>query len=69
MNLGRVDPLDILTAEEQARIDKLLALRSEVEVRKGLLESVLARYAAAASIVSIDGDSDMENMEVDGFGG
>jgi hypothetical protein len=62
----RVDPcpaLDVLTAKEQGRIDKLVALRTEVEIRRGLLESVLARYAAAVSVVSIDGDSDIENMD------
>jgi hypothetical protein len=37
MNLGRVDPLAVLTADEQARIDRLVSLRSEVEIRKGLL--------------------------------
>jgi hypothetical protein len=66
INLMWVDPLDILTVNEQERIDKLLALRSELEVRQSLLESVLARYAAAASVVSIDGDSDIENVDVGG---
>jgi hypothetical protein len=61
-----IDPLDILTVNEQERIDKLLALRSEMEVRQSLLDSVLARYAAAASVVSIDGDSNIENVDVGG---
>jgi hypothetical protein len=55
MNMERVDSLEVLTAEHQARIDKLLALRSEVEIRATLLESALGRYAAAASIGSITG--------------
>lgn len=63
INLERVNPLDVLTAEYQARIDKLLALRSEVEIRASLLESVLGRYAAASSIVSIDGDSNIEMVD------
>jgi Domain of unknown function (DUF3854) len=66
INLGQVDPLAVLTAKEQARIDKLLLLRREMKVRKGLLESVLGRYAAA-SIVSIDGDSDIETVDVGGI--
>jgi ABC-type oligopeptide transport system ATPase subunit len=66
INLMWIDPLDILTVNEQERIDKLLALRSEMEVRQSLLDSVLARYAAAASVVSIDGDSNIENVDVAG---
>jgi Domain of unknown function (DUF3854) len=63
MNMERVDSLDVLTAEHQARIDKLLALRSEVEIRATLLESALGRYAAAASIGSITGVTDIERMD------
>jgi hypothetical protein len=60
--------LDVLTARELGRIDKLVALRTEVEIRKGLLASVLARYAAV-SVVSIDGDSYIENMDSEGICG
>jgi hypothetical protein len=69
INLGQVNPLAILTAKEQARVDKLVGLRRELEMRQCLLGSVLGRYAAAASIVSIDGDSDIENIDGDGICG
>jgi hypothetical protein len=62
MNMERVDSLDILTAEHQTQIDKLLALRSEVEIQATLLESALECYAAAASIDSITGVSSIERM-------
>jgi hypothetical protein len=58
----------VLTARELVAIDKLVALSREVEIRNGLLESVLARYAAA-SVVSIDSVSNIENMDVDGVEG
>jgi hypothetical protein len=66
MNMKRVNSLDVLTAEHQKRIDKLLALRSEVEIRATLLESALGRYAASSSIGSITSVSDIERM--DGYG-
>jgi hypothetical protein len=45
-----------------------VTLLSEVEIRKSLLESALARYAA--SVVSITGDSNIGNMDGDEiFGG
>jgi hypothetical protein len=65
MNLGKVDPLYVLTAAAQESISKLVTLRREVEIRKSLLESVLARYAASASVVPITGDSDMGNIDGD----
>jgi hypothetical protein len=68
INFDKIDPLAVLTADEQARIDRLVALRGEIEVRKGLIESVLARYAAA-SVLSIDGDSNMENVDEGGISG
>jgi hypothetical protein len=63
MNMERVNSLDVLTAEHQKRIDKLLALRSEVEIRATLLESALGRYAASSSIGSITGVSSIEKMD------
>jgi tRNA splicing endonuclease len=36
--LERANPLDVLTAEHLIRIDKLLALHSEVETRKTLID-------------------------------
>jgi Domain of unknown function (DUF3854)/AAA domain len=68
INFDRVDPLDVLTADAQESISKLVTLRREVEIRKSLLESVLARYAAA-SVVPIDGDSNMENVDGGGICG
>jgi uncharacterized protein involved in exopolysaccharide biosynthesis len=67
MNSDKVDYLDVLTADAQESISKLVALRREVEIRKSLLESFLARYAAAVSVVSIDGDSDIGNIDGDGI--
>jgi ABC-type cobalamin/Fe3+-siderophores transport system ATPase subunit len=69
MNIERVNSLDVLTAEHQKRIDKLLALRSEVEIRAILLESALRRYAASSSIGSITSVSDIERMDGDGIEG
>jgi hypothetical protein len=69
INFDKVDPLAVLTADEQARIDRLVTLRREVEVRKGLLESVLTRYATATSVLSISDDSDMENVDGGGIFG
>jgi hypothetical protein len=68
MNFDRVDPFDVLTADVQSAIAKLVTLLSEVEIRKSLLEPVLARYAAA-SVVSIEGDSDIGNIDGDGICG
>jgi Domain of unknown function (DUF3854) len=67
INLEQVDPLAVLTAGEQRAIDNLVGLRREVEVRKSLLGSVLGRYSAAASIVSIDSSSDIESVDVEGI--
>jgi hypothetical protein len=67
--LERANPLDVLTAEHLIRIDKLLALRSEVETRKTLLDSVLGRYSSAMSVVSINSVSYIENTDIDGVGG
>jgi hypothetical protein len=67
INLEPVDPLAVLTAREQRAIDKLVGLRREVEVRKSLLGSVLGRYSAASSIVSIDSSSDIESVDVEGI--
>jgi hypothetical protein len=67
--MERVNSLDVLTAEHQKRIDKLLALRSEVEIRGTLLESALRRYAASSSIGSITSVSDIERMDGDGICG
>jgi uncharacterized protein involved in exopolysaccharide biosynthesis len=61
--------LDVLTAAAQESIAKLVTLRREVEIRKSLLESILARYTAAASVVSIDGDSDIGNIDEGGICG
>ena len=58
----RVSSLDLLTARHQAQINKLLALRSEVEIRATLLESALGRYAAS-STVSITEDSNIEIVD------
>jgi hypothetical protein len=66
INFDKADPLDVLTAAAQESIAKLVTLRREVEIRKSLLESVLARYAAA-SVVPITGDSDIGNIDGDGF--
>jgi tRNA A37 threonylcarbamoyladenosine biosynthesis protein TsaE len=59
----RVNPLDVLTAEYQERIDKLRDLYSREAARVTLLESVLARYAVASSSLSIASDSDIENVD------
>jgi Domain of unknown function (DUF3854)/AAA domain len=69
INFDKADPLDVLTAAAQESISKLVTLRREVEIRKSLLESVLARYAAA-SVVPIIDDSNIGNIDGDGiFGG
>jgi hypothetical protein len=60
--------LDVLTAAAQESISKLVNLRREVEIRKSLLESVLARYAAA-SVVPIIGDSNIGNIDGGGICG
>jgi hypothetical protein len=69
ISFDKVDPLDVLTAAAQESISKLVTLRSEVEIRKSLLDSVLARYAAAASVVSITSDSNIGNIDGDGICG
>jgi tRNA A37 threonylcarbamoyladenosine biosynthesis protein TsaE len=69
INFDKADPLDVLTADAQESIAKLVTLRCEVEIRKSLLESVLARYAAAASVVPIDGDSNIGNIDGGGICG
>jgi hypothetical protein len=58
--------LDVLTADAQESIAKLVTLRREVEIRKSLLDSVLARYAAA-SVVPITSDSNIGNIDGDGI--
>jgi hypothetical protein len=68
INFDKADPLDVLTADAQESISKLVTLRSEVEIRKSLLESVLARYAAA-SVVPITGDSNIGSIDGDGICG
>jgi uncharacterized protein involved in exopolysaccharide biosynthesis len=61
--------LDVLTAAAQESIAKLVTLRREVEIRKSLLESILARYTAAASVVPITGDSNIGNIDGGGICG
>jgi hypothetical protein len=68
IDFDKADPLDVLTAAAQESISKLVTLRSEVEIRKSLLESVLARYAAA-SVVPITGNSNIGNIDGGGICG
>jgi hypothetical protein len=68
INFDKADPLDVLTAAAQESISKLVTLRREVEIRKSLLESVLARYAAA-SVVPITGDSNIDGNGICGVEG
>jgi hypothetical protein len=57
------DPLVMLTAGCQGVIDRLLDLRSRVEVRSALLESVMGRYLVASSTVSMVDDLDIESAD------
>jgi hypothetical protein len=57
------DPLVALTAGCRGVIDRLLDLRSQVEARSALLESVMGRYLVASSTVSIVDDLDIESVD------
>jgi energy-coupling factor transporter ATP-binding protein EcfA2 len=66
IKLEAPNPVDLLTAEHRAEVDKLLDLWSQVDTRTNLLAAALARYGAGSSAVSIDDDFDIESTDDDG---
>jgi hypothetical protein len=57
------DPLVMLTAGCRGVIDRLLDLRSQVEARSALLESLMGRYLVASSTVSMVDNLGIESVD------
>ncbi len=65
IKLEAPNPVDLLTAEHRAEVDKLLDSWSQVDTRASLLAAALAKYGAGSSAVSIDDDFDLESTDDD----